>query len=235
MRLRSILRGAMATPVAAPDESDKKAILKRVLARTQHMDRNGVPPPAPELPPSRNTTTTTRPQPPLAFRTANQVDPAAHPSDASPSSGHANRVEEPVSRQMDRIESHASALDFRHRLRKLTTQRATEGSHPQPSGATTFLDEKTREMIQRRFRQRQTAISSVVITNNEEKEHDTDDDSELEGYDTFFETLKNEVHGQHSLVSLCFAIVPFSSSGNVSNDHSLFAFLYSFGLRSRRS
>ena len=195
MRLRSILRGAMATPVAGPDETDKKAILKRVLARSQHLDRKvpqqpPPPPTLPEAPPQINKPSTAHVPPRVLTKEHLREPPPALLQ-------HTSEQEEIVSRHGGQIETNPSALDFRNRLRKLTAQRHNEENCRLPNNATTFLDEKTREMIQQRFRQRQNAPAPTV-TNHEEK---TEDDADLEGYDAFFETLKNEVHGQHSLVS----------------------------------
>ena len=114
-----------------------------------------------------------------------------------------NKQESRTTRRMDRVDSNPTAVDFRNRLRKITTPRPPEEQASRSNFSNSFLDEKTREMIQERFRNRHVLPPPRIATNVEEKmpEDDDDSDPDLEGYDSFFQTLQNEVHGQHSLVS----------------------------------
>jgi hypothetical protein len=111
--------------------------------------------------------------------------------------------------RMERVEANPAASDFRNRLRKATHRSPDEESKQEetavpmaaaaapeaPSTTNSFLDSKTRAMIQQRMRERHpkpTLREQPVM----------EDDPDMEGYDAFFQTLQNEVHGQHSMVRI---------------------------------
>ena len=204
-RLRNMLRGGIAgSQVARPDEKEKKALMKRGLARSKTMDKT--PPP---------------PSKPVAHVISASISPSSVPISDETERETTQKVKEEIpavttttslgTRRVDRVGANPTAVDFRNRLRNVASQRPPGRSGPTPeSTSTSFLDEKTREMIQQRFRKRHIVPPSLhshkaTATFNEEKVPDEDDvfgdnDPDLEGYDSFFEILKCEVHGQHSLV-----------------------------------
>ena len=223
MRLRSFLRGAISQKVVAtPDEEQQsKLMMKRVLARTQSMD-------------PRRATSSSSEQASSAAETTSQAASSVASSLSLQTRStlslheHPATIEEepkPPTRRLERVDANPMAADFRNRLRNATRSSPVRPMAPhlqQQQQSTSMLDSKTREMIQERFRNRhQVAAASKVavretIVYEEEKQVD-DDDPDLEGYDTFFQTLQQEVHGQHSLVCYFYALFHLFPSRIVSN------------------
>jgi hypothetical protein len=112
---------------------------------------------------------------------------------------------------MERVEANPTAADFRNRLRKATHLSPEEESKqdetvmpragaPAPETVATqnaFLDSKTRAMIQQRMHERH---HKPAYTKEQQQQPVMEEDPDMEGYDSFFQTLQNEVHGQHSMV-----------------------------------
>ena len=164
-RLRMFLKGAMAgSQVAPPDH--KQALMERVLKRSKTMDKK-----LPEIP--QTTSSLASMQSKSNFSTERALTSArltpqqtSNQSPAAPSSG----------RRLDRVDANPTAVDFRNRLRKVTSQqqmpqRPEESPAAQraPSQSTSLLDVKTREMIQSRFRQRHAVVAGQLkITTQED-------------------------------------------------------------------
>ena len=213
-RLRNFLNGAIAGPAAPPDH--KQALLQRVLKRSQNMDKKVPEPKAPETKPPEIPLTSTSSVASTAqtksnFEAEREVTSTRLTPQALEQVAAAPPAGPSLGRRLERVDANPTAMEFRNRLRKVTTQQQQQAP-PQPESSS-LLDVKTREMIQHRFRQRQAApvvaakaplkISTrqVVMPQQEEKH----DDPDLEGFDAFFQTLQDEVHGQHSLVCALYA------------------------------
>lgn len=229
-RLRNFLRNATqtgSTPVVGKD--NQKALMRRVLARSQHLEqpppskashsaaqqRRGDPPSSKfdfhqEESPKESETT-------LHSSTSSSVLSSSIYSSSQPRSTEEAKRPVPVQipaeaagpkhKPMTRMERVEANPDFRNRLRKATHRSPDEESKQEetavpmaaaaapeaPSTTNSFLDSKTRAMIQQRMRERHhkpTLREQPVM----------EDDPDMEGYDAFFQTLQNEVHGQHSMV-----------------------------------
>lgn len=230
-RLRNFLKGAMAGSQNAPPDH-KQALMERVLKRSKTMDKKvpemkasepRVPEPrapepkapepkAPDFPSSASSLAST-----TQSRSNFEADRVASTSTRLTPQALQQAASAPsLGRRLESVNANPSAMEFRNRLRKITTQQ-----QPQQE-STSLLDVKTREMIQHRFRQRHAVVTvpvaappklttrDIIMPEQEEKY----DDPDLEGYDAFFQTLQDEVHGQHSLVcrvcySSCLVLIPF--------------------------
>lgn len=227
-RLRNILRGAAAAssqaPPSKPDEDGKKALFRRVMARANVFEKktdssivaaSSTSSLGSQHSKSSYSGRSVKHQVSAHTKSEKQSSPRETDSQLSTSVVEDKTLpvvkeseERPAStRLVDRLDANPAASDFRTRLRKANQR--VESSPPRQT--TSFLDEKTREMIQEKMRQRRAPLSGGVSAkmSTQEKEEtklpengndDDDEDPDLEGYDTFFQTLKDEVHGQHSLV-----------------------------------
>lgn len=207
-RLRNFLKGAMAgSQVAPPDH--KQALMERVLKRSKTMDKKVAEAKAPETKAPQMSSSTASSASTAQTKSNFEVERAASTKSArlTPQTLQQAAASPALSlgRRLERVDANPAAAEFRNRLRKVTTQQQQQ---TQQQESTSLLDVKTREMIQHRFRQRHTAapIPPPKITTQEiimQEQEEKCDDPDLEGYDAFFQTLQNEVHGQHSLVRSC--------------------------------
>jgi len=213
MRLRSFLRGAMSQRVVAtPDEEQRSQMMKKVLARTKTMDHR-----KPTNPEQSTAAAETISQAgassvasSLSHHSRSTLTLSTHQEEGQYASARAEEQNKTFARRLERVDANPVATDFRNRLRTVTkTSPIRPVSQSQQQSTTSMLDSKTREMIQDRFRKRLQPVAPSKIdreshVNQIEDETKFDnDDPDLEGYDTFFQTLQQEVHGQHSLVNSC--------------------------------
>eukprot|EP00977_Amphora_coffeiformis_P009956 scaffold2326_cov171-Amphora_coffeaeformis.AAC.4 len=214
MRLRSILRGAMSQRViATPDEEQRSLMMKKVLARTQSMDHRK---PTPSEQPSVAVETTSQAgassvASSLSYHTRSTISLSTHQEEGNAATVRPEEQNKTIPRRLERVDANPMATDFRNRLRHVTKSSPLRPVTQQST--TTMLDSKTREMIQDRFRKRLQPVAPAKVvreTHVYEQADETkadEDDPDLEGYDTFFQTLQQEVHGQHSLLWASFSAV----------------------------
>lgn len=236
-RLRNFLKGAMATShqntTSHAPADQKQALMERVLKRSKTTMDKKVPTVAaaePTIIPASSGASSLASSSTTTMQSKSNVSTERR---ALTNNHHTTRtvpspvvtaplVSSSLGRRLDRVDGNPTAVEFRNRLRKVTAPRPDESpvaveqtSLRTAHNTTSLLDVKTREMIQHRFRQRHVAPPKIattqeIIPSTEPQEEKYEEDPDLEGYDAFFQTLQNEVHGQHSLVRGCWQLCDFN-------------------------